>query len=57
MTAAAPIDPQEIAARFAPGADVTAVAPHGTGHINETYDVGVRGGAGRIRRFILQRLN
>ena len=57
MTPAAPIGAREVAARFALGADVVSVASHGAGHINETYEVGVRGDEGRNRRFIVQQLN
>lgn len=47
----------KIAKRFEIGGEPESVAPHGNGHINDTYLLICRIEAEKVRRYILQRMN
>lgn len=46
-----------VAARFELDAPATHAAPHGSGHINDTFAVTCRTAHGHARRYLLQRIN
>jgi Ser/Thr protein kinase RdoA (MazF antagonist) len=52
----APRDPRAVANQFQFHGEVAGIAPHGNGHINDTYCVECQG-AGAPARYILQRIN
>jgi aminoglycoside phosphotransferase (APT) family kinase protein len=54
--AVSPAELFEIAGQFALAGRAIAAAPHGTGHINDTFAVTVDAG-GKPRRYVLQRIN
>ncbi len=50
-------DPAKTAAKFAFDGVFLKAVPHGQGHINDTYTVYHEGERGRVKRYILQRIN
>ena len=48
---------REVIRRFDFGGEVTECSVYGSGHINDTFRLTVRGEDGSVRRFILQRMN
>ncbi len=51
-----PRDPRAVATQFQFHGEVAEIAPHGTGHINDTYRVECHG-AGAPMRYVLQHIN